>query len=320
MMPGWDGEHRQAVNPYESAAARSPGAARAENRARRPATGYVLVAALGLLIAGLAGIFTVRSRVGPGAIRTATQQPSLSASVAHALASGTARIRLQADVGPGLLGGTGTGLADFRAGSMSLEMTMKLPQNSQTVAAKLLFLSGVMYEQIPGIDRVAPGKSWVSIDLAAITKVPGSSVGVLGGGSNPAAMLRLLTSQGAQVTDVGAKVIDGVTTEEYHVVLSAAVIQHQIATANVPAWLRSAMASVTVGPISQNVYVDRSGQLRRTEMVTSSTVGGRSITSSESMDYYDYGVPVQISAPPATQVLPMEQFLPQAQSSSAQAS
>lgn len=320
MLPGWDGEDRPAVNPYEGAAAGSPGAGPAfEAPPRRPATGYVLVAAVGLLIAGLAGIFTVGSRNGPGAIRTTTGQPALSASVERALASRTAKIGLHLDVGPGLVEGSGTGFADFGAGSMWADMSMKLSRSSQNVPVKLIFLSGVIYEQIPGIDRVAPGKSWLSLDLSAISQV-GSEAGALGGGTNPAAMLRLLTAQGAQVRDIGQKIVDGVVTEEYQVVLSPAVIERKLATANIPSWMRSAMASVTIGGMTQDVYIDRSDQLRRTEVVTTETVGTRTVTSTEATDYYDYGVPVRISAPSAAQVLPMAQFLQQAQSASTRAS
>ena len=123
-------------------------------------------------------------------------------------------------------------------------------------------------------------------------------------------MLRLLAEQGNTVVPLGPSTIDGTVVQGYSVTLNAATIEAQLAHANLPSWMSSALSQINIESVTNNVYVDGSGLLRRYSVsLTESAPSKGTITLDESLDFSDYGAPVSVSAPPAGQVVTFEQFL-----------
>ncbi len=167
---------------------------------------------------------------------------------------------------------------------------------------------------------MVPGKSWISIDLGSLA-TSGQGSGALGAGNNPTAMLRLLALQGNTVVSLGSSTVDGTSVQGYSVKLNPATITAQLAHANLPSWMASALTKVNIESASNKVYVDGSGLLRRYTVSMTETVASKGTVSlDESLDFSGYGTPVNVSAPPSDQVMTFEQFLQAAQAAAAGAS
>jgi hypothetical protein len=282
--------------PYETFDTTSP---RKRRRRRLPVV-IAVAAAIGLIAVLLA-------LIAPGGTRTA--QAAVIASVNNAVANKTARATLTMNLNSGQMTGTGSGTLDFANGAMDMTMNMNLVQESLSV--RLIYLGGKIYEQLPQIAALYPGKAWLSLDLSGLAKSAGGS-GALDLGGNPSAMLRLLTQQGATITSTGSTEINGVNVKSYAVTFDPSVIEKQISSANIPTWIRDAISQVNFQNISEDVYIDGSGQLRRAVVHMGIAVPGsqqRSVNVEETLDLSDYGVLVSISAPPANQVVDFGQFL-----------
>lgn len=272
---------------------------------------------LPLVLAGIVAaalIAVVLAVVLPGGGKSA--QAAVIASVDNAVASKTARGTLTMDIGSGQLTGTGGGTLDFSNGAMDFNSNMHVPSVDQSLPIHLIYIGGTIYEGLPQISELFPGKFWLSLDLSGLASAAGSN-GALDLGGNPAAMLRLLSQQGNKVTPIGSSKIDGVTVDGYKVTFDPAVIQQELGSANLPAWMRGAIEDVNLQNATETVFIDGSAQLRRTTMrVDVNGPSGKSTTVDETFDLSEYGVPVSIAAPPASQVVDFQQFLQQVGSSS----
>jgi hypothetical protein len=198
-------------------------------------------------------------------------------------------------------------------GSGSIDFTdsaMQLTINEQQVGSiQIVYLAGVAYESLPEIGQLAPGKSWLSVDIGALAKDAGSGA-TSALGSDPIATLRLLALQGNTVTDLGPSTVDGQSVHGYSVALNQSAIQSGLNNANVPSWMKQAASQVTLSDGAIKVYVDSAGDLVQ-ESTTVDATAGRigSVNETFSIDFSAYGNPVSIAAPPASQVLPISQFL-----------
>ena len=201
---------------------------------------------------------------------------------------------------------TGTGSVDFTNSAVAINVTASAA--GQQIDEQAIYLAGVVYEQLPQIAQVAPGKSWVSLDLSSLRQAAGQGGAGLGG--NPLAMLHVLALQGNTVTDGGTTTLEGQSVHEYDVSLNPAVIQKELDSANLPAWLKQSVSQVTVHGGSENVYIDDAGQLAGASYAVDETAGAAgTVTVSESLGFSDYGTPVAIAAPPADEVIPFSQLL-----------
>jgi hypothetical protein len=143
-------------------------------------------------------------------------------------------------------------------------MQLQLDANSSGQASSLqvVYLGGTIYEGLPGIDRFAPGKSWVSIDLSKLISAADQQASPLGSASNPAAVLRILAQSGNKVERLGSSTIEGIGVEGYLVTFNPLLFKSQ----KLPAWLQQAVAQVNFDNMTGKVYVDHSGKLRRFNM------------------------------------------------------
>ncbi len=199
----------------------------------------------------------------------------------------------------------GTGSVDFTNNAVAL--ALEIDEAGQHADEQALYLAGVIYEQVPGVAQVAPGKSWVSVDLSSLAQAPNQGAGGLGG--NPLAMLHALALQGNTVSDLGDATFDGQPAHGYSVTLDPTVIQNEVDSANLPAWLKQAVSQVTVHEGEEKVYVDSAGHLAGATFSLVESAGSvGTVTLTESMGFSDYGTPVSITAPPADQVIPLNQL------------
>jgi hypothetical protein len=238
----------------------------------------------------------------------ATAQTTVAGALSRSFGQRTADVRFTmsgADASGQSLDASGTGTIDFANRSLDLHMTI----SSLPAQIEAIFLGSTVYESIPGIATIDPGKSWVSIDLsAALAAGSGTSGGSPTFSTNPTEALQLLTQKGAQVTPMGASTVDGVTVQGYTVSYPPNVWDALRVNQNLPSDVRAALANITM---TSQVYITRSNQVARVEVAISSPTGPG---IDETLDFSDYGVATSIAPPDGTTVVSFQQFLSDAQS------
>ncbi len=263
------------------------------------------------LVAGLAALVVVAAVAGVLVVVSGgkSAEAAVIDSVNSTLADRTAHVGMNVTVHSPSSNVTesGTGGIDFSQNALQLQFNVD--EAGQKIPLTALYIGGSVYESIAGLDQLVPGKSWISIDLSSLATSSQSS-SAFGTGSNPTAMLRLLAEQGNTVVPLGPSSIDGTAVQGYSVTLNVQRIKSQLANANLPSWMTSALSQVDIESVTNNVYIDGNGLLRRYSVsLTENVTSAGKITLDESLDFSDYGAAVTVSAPPAAQVMTFEQFL-----------
>ena len=201
---------------------------------------------------------------------------------------------------------TGEGAMDTRGPVMTMTMDMAslLPPEARQAGSKvsMILKDKVMYMQYPGLAAETGGKHWIRLDLAAL------------GGDNPMLALasQLLEAdpsksigffEGAQdVTTVGSETVRGVPTTHYKMTID---MQKALASVseNFPGSVSTAMSQLGMSTLPAETWLDADGLPRRFSYDMKLPVPGAPQTVHFSMDFFDYGKPVSVSIPPASDVI-----------------
>jgi hypothetical protein len=245
----------------------------------------------------------------PGGGPNAEAAAAVLRAVNGTLADKTAHVALDMQVRAGAVSmtGSGSGVIDMNQNAMQVQLSMAA--RGQSLDVQVIYLAGTVYEGVPGLSQLEPGKSWVALDLSALTQSSPSPTGVFGLGNNPAAMLRMLAQRGSTVTPLGGSTVDGTAVEGYAVTISRSEVQAELANTNLPDWIRQSVSKVDIGDAGIKVYVDGQGLLRRMGMSMQVSYGTGTVAVSESLTFSDYGSAVSVSAPPSDQVIGFQQFV-----------
>ena len=195
-------------------------------------------------------------------------------------------------------------------------MTMNLAGSPQLAAANpitVVVANGTEYEKLgPTLDAKLP-TPWISV-AACTTACSTSSLSPTSSPGSPLLALTTLASEGAVVTNEGPATFGGATTNEYLVTFSKSNAQSLITNelSKLPAWLRSdssvSSAAAGLGDITENVYIGPNGKLAAVTMNTSVTEAGQTATVALTYNITGYGVPVDVTVPPASEVTPAAQI------------
>lgn len=176
-----------------------------------------------------------------------------------------------------------------------------------------IFIPPKAYIKIPGGlgGTLLRGKSWIAVD-AGISGGPVSSLlGPFGGGPDPADLLASLTAISSGVTNLGTTAIRGVQVTGFRVDIDPAK-----AAARVPRWERASFlgftSSLGPGAIPVDVWVDGQNLVRRVKLslhLPGGAGGPAGARLVQATDFYDFGVPVRVSAPPVAQIASMSQLI-----------
>lgn len=156
------------------------------------------------------------------------------------------------------------------------------------------------------------GKSWIDVNLAhsdgQSLMMPGAFPGAPQ--TSPSDMLSYLFGISTRVTQVGTATIRGVQTVHYRVSISLAKARSKVrppARAGFTAFAKEFGRSA----LPAQVWVDEQGRVRRITITlappkSSGVPAGTTIT--QTVEFYDFGIPVRVSAPPASEVLSASAF------------
>lgn len=236
---------------------------------------------------------------------TSAQTANLAAAAGHT-AGQRARVAVTISMRTGgmAVSFTQTGVFDFAhsRGMLSMQGPMGMTE---------IFLPPTTYIKIPGGGGgpLPHGKSWIAVH-GALGGPVSSFVGPFGGGADPADLLASLTAISSSVAKLGTSTVRGVPVTGYLVKIDPAK-----AAAQVPHQQRAGMRDFARllgrGAIPVQVWVDGQNLVRRVRL-SLHLPGGMGAPGSARMvqvtDFYAFGVPVHVSAPPAAQVTTPSRF------------
>ena len=235
------------------------------------------------------------------------QAVNLAAAVSHT-AGQSARVAVTTTMRSGGMSVSFTQTGAFDFARLRGMVSMRGP-----VGMTEIFLPPKTYIKVPGgvAGRLLRGKSWLAVDAGDSGGLAGSLLGPFGGGTDPADLLASLTAISSGVTTLGTTTIGGVPVTGYRVTIDPAK-----AAARVPRWERAGLLgfarNLGRGTIPVQVWVDGQNLVRRVQLSLHPTGGMGAPAAARIVqvtDFYDFGVPVRVSAPPKTEVATMPQFV-----------
>lgn len=189
--------------------------------------------------------------------------------------------------------------------SPSVAMSMSLQIEGQTLSE--ILVGNVIYMDYPALSaELGSGKQWMEINLAKVTSL-GSLSSLLDSArnDNPTTQIAALVASGS-VTKVGAETVQGQQTTHYAGDLDASQLLSAGNTASnlTPSQLSSLkdeIKSAGVSTVKVDLWVASDGlpvEEKYSEKTTAGTVVGDLYMS-------DWGAPVSVGAPPASEVTDM---------------
>jgi len=209
---------------------------------------------------------------------------------------------------------SGSGAFDYRESLGSLTYHMELPGLGDE-RMDVRMIGTKMFMRMPGAlggEALTGGKEWLGFDL-------GKSLAKAGLGNfdftrqqDPAQTLRYLRAASTDVREAGSAEMRGVETTRYlgrmdfRKALVAGLDELGMSAADqekARRGMESMLEQLGSDSVPFEVFVDGDGLLRRMKMDMSMTVAGERFTLAMQMDYFDFGVGVDVKAPPARSVL-----------------
>ncbi|MPY78684.1 MAG: hypothetical protein GEV04_09330 [Actinophytocola sp.] len=224
----------------------------------------------------------------------------------------SANFTMDMDMGPVTATADGQGLFDGENSQMAMTMSMDMSAAGMgTMNMEIRMLDNVMYVKLPsGMPGANPAKPWTKMDLADMSAAGGMDMGQLMEQNDPTKALEMLKGSG-EITGTEETQVNGEPATKYTVNVDFAKLMSQygggmgqlgdmrglkIDTIPVEAWINAENLPVRFKmDMSEimNQAAKSSGQMPK-----GVNFDGAHIT----MTYSDWGTPVSIEAPPASQI------------------
>jgi hypothetical protein len=202
---------------------------------------------------------------------------------------------------------TGAGLFDYRrnVGHLTYDLS---EFDSELEKVEMIADGSVVFVSDFG-EELAPGKSWLKVDTA---DVPGGGkfVGALGQIDSPVEELKYLRAVSKEIEEKGKEEVRGVPTTHYRAVIDVPKLGELAASEAPPAsrkqMRREAMArfeKMGVDEAPMDVWVDEGGLPRKMTLQLAFEVEGEKAKTEISVEFFDFGVPVRVTHPPASETV-----------------
>lgn len=256
-----------------------------------------------------------------GGSEAATPLAVVQASVDRTAEAKTSRVAITVDTDVAAASGAarqasfaGEGLFDYEGerGVLTFDLSSLGVPGAGDGRAEVRMLGPDVYLRVPGLAEQAGGKEWLTFDLDAVGEQAGvdlEQLRQLQDQGDPTAALAHLRGVSGDVRKLGEEEVRGEETTHY-----AATVDLEKAAAAAPAEARPAIERVaehlgtTTLPVE--VWVDDEGRTRRTTQTVDLSAAklpagaaGATGTVRTTVELFDFGVAVDVQAPPADQVL-----------------
>jgi hypothetical protein len=201
------------------------------------------------------------------------------------------------------------------------QTTMDMGNLSQVAGRDLgtmtLVQSGtVIYMRWPVLQQQLPGgKPWVKVDLQEAGKKMGldfSAMMQLGAGGSPATMLQNLRAAG-DLKRVGTEEVRGAHTTHYHVIVDLRKVPDTVPQrlrARIRASTETVIQMTGQSRVPEDLWIGDDGLVRRLQLDQRIPVGSTRGKLKMTMDLFDFGTPVAVTLPPASQVTDLSDLAP----------
>jgi hypothetical protein len=234
---------------------------------------------------------------------------SVLSAVNSALADRTAQMSVHENLTAGGVSAslTGNGVVDFTTNDQSL--TGSIQADGQQIAFEVESVDAEGYIHLPALAPVLGNQTWLSVDLSSLTANDLANLGAIGSAGSPARVLTLLAKGGGTVTSDGATTIDGAAVQAYTVTFTAAQLAHLLSERGLPAWAAAAARQALAADATTTIYVAADGRLAGQRTSVTGSVAGTAFSVDATTSYDNYGVPVNVTVPPANQVISLQAAL-----------
>jgi hypothetical protein len=247
-----------------------------------------------LLIVGAVGAVVVSRHSKPNPVALITAAPNTTANKGTAHFNATVSLTGPADITFSLSGET-----NFSA------KTTQLQVSAAGITETVRVVGGIEYLNLPLLS-LPHGTHWVKIlpqDLG-VTAGPSTTASW-----NPTDGLQFLGGNVGNPVDVGKQDIDGVSTTHYRVTLNLKALFDRVGSAErnlSPAIARGleALQGLDLTHIPGDVWLDSAGRVRRFSYTLNFQIDGVAVAEVETINFSDFGAPVQITAPAAGDTVP----------------
>ena len=202
----------------------------------------------------------------------------------------------------------GEGVFDYRRNRG--QMTMNLSGLDEGMKSLLFILDGDVVYMSGFDDQLPNGKTWMKIDTST---VPGAAqFSELGRMSQPAVELQYLRAASKSIEEKGSEKVRGVETTRYHTVIDLSKLAAESAE-GVPPKLRKQvqreakdlLAESDIEELPTDVWIDADGLLRKMATNFAFEAEGEKVRMKSTVEFFDFGVPVRVTRPPASETLDM---------------
>ena len=206
----------------------------------------------------------------------------------------------------------GSGAFDYGNPRGFLSFDMNVPELGP-LRMEMRLVDKKIYLHLPEVARQeAPnGKEWVGIDLEQSLRTQGLGALDFTRQQDPAQLLEYLRTASNGVTEAGYDEVRGAPVRKYtgkldlRKALDAGLEQLGGSDAEREQARKALEATLDqLGPLGMpfEVYVGEDGLLRRIALTMAMQIEGQNVELSVQMDYFDFGVPIVVEAPPAVSV------------------
>jgi hypothetical protein len=237
----------------------------------------------------------------------------IAEAAAKTTAAKTARIatlvRVVEPGGQERFGGQGQFDFERRAGRMTLELIEG--ESAGFGEATAVFEDSTVYYQLPP-GALPGGKRWIQLDLQNVADASGLDFGPLVQGSqaDPTQYLLWLSALGPGITKIGEEEVRGVPTSRYRAAVDLNLLEEQAPPGKEAEWaayVQTLRDRLGLAFIPVEVWVDDEGLIRRfNHEYGFSTEGTTAVVTTE---LFDFGIPVEVSAPPPDQVVTLNDVI-----------
>ena len=250
----------------------------------------------------------------------------LVAAAASSMDAGSARMAMTMTMAvPGMddVVVSAEGVTDFTSGDSQMTMDMGplmqglasvgLDGLGEDLVVEVRVVDGVVYMRYPeALSQFMGGAPWLAVDASDALAASGTNGPF--GQADPTQYLEYLAAVSSGVQEVSRETVRDVETTRYHAVIDFEKAMDQVPPealeslgidAHEFAEQLAQMREVLGSEMPADVWIDDDGLLRRMRMDMSVAAQSMSVD----LEMYDYGVDVQVEAPPADEVSDLSELL-----------
>jgi hypothetical protein len=257
---------------------------------RKTIAGAGLAAGAAVALAACGGQPAASGQHGPKQAQHGSQQSTqdtgnVLAAAYHATEqANSAKITLKVTTKTGekTMNVDGHGVVQFKPPKLDLHMTAAGKKIEERFLDKTAYVK-------------TPQGMWVEMDLSKL-------VGQQAAAQSPTQTLSYLRGASDQVTKLGPKTIHGTHTTGYKATVDLDKVAAKAASPQAKKAIKQAEKATGGHTIPITVWIDGQNRLVREKTTLTLHVHGKNVTTASTMTLSDYGTPVHVSKPPASEV------------------